>query len=203
METSATGEFSRQMWRPFAEGMAAAQNCLYCRTSVEAPTTKLPPPSRSGNRADTAAQRTRDARPYGENRRIAHKTAGLQRPKPPLCKGRWHGGAMPEGLTIPQSRFASQLRVAAKPSRPALRPAKVSGCPTAAVAYSATGGAPLQATSTRAAPAASLPKPEHCGRPFALLHLDGRPPYGGRADEGIGPYETQSHPKIRRYSLKS
>ena len=39
------------------------------------------------------------------------------------------------------------VRVAAKPSRSALRPAKASGCPTAAVAFSATGSAPLQATS--------------------------------------------------------
>ena len=41
------------------------------------------------------------------------------------------------------------VRVAAKPSRPALRSAKASGCPTAAVAFSATGNAPLQATSAR------------------------------------------------------
>ena len=39
------------------------------------------------------------------------------------------------------------VRVAAKPSRTA----KASGCPTAAVACSATGSAPLQATSARAA----------------------------------------------------
>ena len=41
------------------------------------------------------------------------------------------------------------VRVAAKPSRSALRPAKASGCPTVAVAFSATGSAPLQATSAR------------------------------------------------------
>ena len=41
------------------------------------------------------------------------------------------------------------VRVAAKPSRPALRPAKASGCPTTAVAASATGSAPLRATSAR------------------------------------------------------
>ena len=41
------------------------------------------------------------------------------------------------------------LRVAAKPSRPALRSAKASGCPTAAVACSATGSAPLRALCTR------------------------------------------------------
>ena len=44
------------------------------------------------------------------------------------------------------------VRVAAKPSRSALRPAKASGCPTAAVAASATGSAPLQATSARTQP---------------------------------------------------
>ena len=37
-------------------------------------------------------------------------------------------------------------RVAAKPSRPALRSAKASGCPAAAVASSAAGGAPLRAS---------------------------------------------------------
>ena len=42
------------------------------------------------------------------------------------------------------------VRVAAKPSRPALRPAKASGGWAAAVAFSATGSAPLQATSARA-----------------------------------------------------
>ena len=53
-------------------------------------------------------------------------------------------------MTIPQSRLTPcQLRVAAKPSRPALRPAKASGCPTAAVTSSAAGGAPLRALYTR------------------------------------------------------
>ena len=77
-------------------------------------------------------------------------------PKPPLgVQGevaRSAGGDQNRrirGLTIPQSRFASQLRVAAKPSRPALRPAKASGCWAAAVASSATGSAPLRALYTR------------------------------------------------------
>ena len=55
---------------------------------------------------------------------------------------------MTEGLTIPQSRFASQLRVAAKPSRPVLQSSKASGCWSAVVASSATGGAPLRAPYT-------------------------------------------------------
>ena len=61
-----------------------------------------------------------------------------------VCRRRFRAAAAVRRHTSP-SRFACP-RVATKPSRPALRSAKASGCPTAAVASSAAGGAPLRAS---------------------------------------------------------
>ena len=60
-------------------------------------------------------------------------------------------------LRYPSVRPTACLRVAAKPSRPALRSAKASGCPAAAVAASATGGAPLRASPQGEAWAGRIP----------------------------------------------
>ena len=127
--------------------------------------------------------------PFPRRGRCPHRPAGLRRlstfaertrPKPPLCKGIWR--AAPEGLTIPQSRFASQLRVAAKPSRPVLPSSKASGCWAAVVASSATGGAPLRAPYTWEPWARRYKRPRATTSPFVRGRFAARTrtarPYG-------------------------
>ena len=83
----------------------------------------------------------------------------MHSPKPPL-EGGWcakHTGEVSAAFcgksaayprTVTPLRHTLQVcpRVATKPSRTMLRSAKASGCPTAAVASSAAGGAPLRAS---------------------------------------------------------
>ena len=76
--------------------------------------------------------------------RLRGVTAPMASRKVSAC-ARGASAPPPSGRHTSPSRFACP-RVAAKPSRPALRSAKASGCPTAAVASSAAGGAPLRAS---------------------------------------------------------
>ena len=70
-------------------------------------------------------------------------------------------------------------RVATRPSRPALRSAKASGCWAAAVAYSATGSAPLRASPQGEAWAAAFDE-------------------GALADQASGPMWASAPTRERR-----
>ena len=101
------------------------------------------------------AEQTDPKPPLGDQGEVARRSRDGGDQNLRLSSASGHSSALGfRQLTTPQSRFASQLRVAAKPSRPALRSAKASGCWAAAVACSATGSAPLRATSTRPGPGA-------------------------------------------------
>ena len=101
------------------------------------------------------AEQTDPKPPLGDQGEVARRSRDGGDQNLRLSSASGHSSALGfRQLTTPQSRFASQLRVAAKPCRPALRAGKTSGCWAAAVACSATGSAPLRATSARTPPQA-------------------------------------------------